>query len=107
MSNNNSVKKEIEKSWSLIDFAKAHGKMQLGSFTTVDEDGTKRDFKSCIFTGKDSNRVFVNFSSRLGELNKNEIASQVAELQVVKLVDGGYILCHKGVNSWEDIDLGI
>ena len=95
------IMKGIEKSWTLLSFASEHGKMQVGTFKN--ESG--EEFKSAIFTDKENNRTFVNFSSKMGELTPSEISAQKRELQVVKLNDGGYILCRQGENSWQDVDL--
>lgn len=99
------VLKGIKNSWTLLAFAKEHGKMQVGDFTTIGEDGNKRDFKSCIFTNKDGERVFVAFSSNLGVLTPLEIVKRKDELQVVELESGSFILCAQGDNAWEDVDL--
>lgn len=93
----------IKNSWSLIAFAKTHGKMQVGKFSNGD---TGEIFKSCIFTDSDNTRTFVAFSSKMGELTPKEIAQQKDDLQVVQLESGNYKLCKKG-ESWEDVDLGL
>ena len=53
--NNGSVLKGIKNSWSLIDFAKSHGKMQVGEFANQESGEI---FNSCLhdFT------VFLMFS---------------------------------------------
>lgn len=103
--NNGSVMKGIKNSWSLISFAKAHGKMQVGEFTN-NESG--EIFKSCIFTNpSDNTRTFVAFSSKLGVLTPQEIAAQKNDLQVVELESGNFSLCKAGNNAWEDVDLGL
>lgn len=94
----------IKNSWSLIAFAKAHGKMQVGSFVNKE---TGECFKSTIFTNAEQERVFVAFSSKLGELTPAEIASMKDELQVVELESGNYSLCKQGTNNWQDVDLGL
>lgn len=104
---NNSQKRTIKESWSLIAFVKAHGgKLQVGEFANK-EDG--EIFKSCIVSdGTQDTRVFVSFSSNLGELTPREIAAQKDSLQVVQFEESGnYSLCKQGQNSWEDVDLGI
>lgn len=101
VSNNN---QGIKNSWSLLAFARIHGRMQVGSFTNSDS-GEK--FKSCIFTDSEGERCFVAFSSKLGELTPREIASDKDNLQVVQLESGHYSLCKRGQNNWEDVDLGI
>lgn len=96
--------KGIKDSWSLLSFAGAHGKMQVGEFTNPD---TGEIFKSCIFTNpKDNTRTFVSFSSRMGELTPKEIVEKKDELQVVELESGHYSLCKQGDHAWQDVDLG-
>lgn len=103
--NNGSVMKGIKNSWSLITFAKSHGKMQVGEFVNKE---TGETFKSCIFTNpSDDTRTFVAFSSNLGILSPREIASQKDDLQVVELESGNYSLCKAGNNAWEDVDLDL
>ena len=103
--NNGSVLKGIKNSWSLIDFAKSHGKMQVGEFANQESGEI---FKSCIFTNpSDNTRTFVAFSSKLGVLTPQEIAERKDDLQVVELESGTFSLCNAGVNAWQDVDLGI
>lgn len=95
----------IKNSWSLLAFAKSHGKMQVGEFANKE---TGETFKSCIFTNpEDNSRCFVAFSSKMGELTSREIAEQKDNLQVVELESGNYSLCKVGANAWEDVELGL
>ena len=95
----------IKNSWSLLAFAKSHGKMQVGEFANKE---TGETFKSCIFTNpEDNSRCFVAFSSKMGELTPREIMEQKDSLQVVELESGNYSLCKVGVNAWEDVELGL
>lgn len=95
----------IKNSWSLLAFAKSHGKMQVGEFANKE---TGETFKSCIFTNpEDNTRCFVAFSSKMGELTPREIAEQKDSLQVVELESGNYSLCKQGTNAWNDVDLGL
>ena len=94
----------IINSWSLIAFARSHGKMQVGEFANKE---TGDVFKSCIFTDADQNRCFVAFSSKMGELSPREIAAMKDDLQVVQLESGNFSLCKQGQNAWEDVDLGL
>ena len=95
----------IKNSWSLLAFAKSHGKMQVGEFVNKE---TGEPFKSCIFTNpEDNSRCFVAFSSKMGELTPAQIAAEKDSLQVVELESGNYSLCKQGVNSWDDVDLGL
>jgi len=95
----------IKNSWSLLAFAKSHGKMQVGDFVNKE---TGEAFKSCIFTNpEDNSRCFVAFSSKMGEMSPREIAEQKDSLQVVELESGNYSLCKQGANAWEDVELGL
>lgn len=97
--------KGIKNSWSLVAFAKSHGKMQIGTFVNSE---TGDSFKSTIFTNpEDNSRTFVAFSSKLGVLTPKEISERKDELQVVELESGNFSLCKAGQNSWEDVDLSL
>ena len=103
--NNSNNNQRIINSWSLIAFARSHGKMQVGEFANKE---TGEVFKSCIFTNPaDQSRCFVAFSSKMGELTPREIVTMKDELQVVQLESGNYSLCKQGQNAWEDVDLGL
>ena len=94
---------EINKSWSLLEFAKTHGKMQVGDFKDKE---TGAIFKACVFTmPSDGTRTFVAFSTRLGELTPKEIAAQKDDLYVAQLKSGNYSLYKKKKNDWEDVVL--
>lgn len=102
-SNNGSQNVGIKNSWSLISFAKAHGRVSIGDCTN---SKTAEVFKALAFTNpNDQSRVFVTFSSNLGVLTPQEIKERKDELQVVELESGNYKLCKAGQNNWEDIDL--
>lgn len=98
--------KGIKNSWSLISFAKAFGKPQLGEFTNKE---TGEQFNSCIFTNpEDQSKTFVAFSSKLSiPQTVKGIVDNKDNLQVVELESGSYVLCMAGQNSWQDIDLGL
>lgn len=98
------MEKGIKASWSLVAFARTHGKMKVGAFVNKD---TGEAFKSCMFVGADNNvTAVVNFSSNLGELTPQQIASMKDDLQVVQLNSGTYKLCKSG-STWEEVDLGL
>lgn len=81
-------------SWPLLTFAKIKGKMQIGTFVSRQ---TGKEFKSCVFTDESNpdsqtNKTFVAFSSKLGELTSNQISKMKHELKVV-YEDDVYYLC--------------
>ena len=94
----------IKNSWSLLSFARAHGKMKVAPFVNRE---TGEAFKSCAFVASDGATTLVAFSSNLGELTPQQIAAQKNSLQVVELESGTYKLCKQGASSWEDVDLGL
>lgn len=95
----------IRNSWPLVDFAKSHGRMKVTSPLT--NSNTGEQFKSCAFIGAGGAVTLVGFSSNLGELTPQQIASMKDELQVVELESGNYKLCKSGADSWQDVDLGL
>ena len=94
----------IKNSWSLLSFARAHGRMKVAPFVNKE---TGEAFKSCAFVDSEGATTLVAFSSKLGELTPRQIAAQKDSLQVVQLESGSYKLCKQGSNSWEDVDLGL
>jgi hypothetical protein len=97
------MEKGIVASWSLVAFARSHGKMSIAPLINHD---TGEAFKSCAFTNGLGDITFVNFSSKLGDLTAGEIVAQKDSLQVVQLESGTYKLCKIG-STWEDVDLGL
>ena len=94
----------IKNSWSLISFAKTHGRMKVAPFVNKE---TGEAFKSCAFLSSGGEVTLVAFSSKLGELTPAQIAAQKDDLQVVQLESGSFKLCKAGHDTWEDVDLGL
>jgi len=92
---------DIVKSWSLIDFAKLHGKMQVGEFKN---SITGEVFKSCIFTDGCGNVVYVSFYSRLGVLTPQQIKEKRNHLKVGLLNTDKYVLYEKW-EGWSNVNL--
>lgn len=104
MANTGSVNVGIKRSWSLLAFAKVHGKMKVAPFVNKE---TGECFKSCAFINSDREITLVAFSSNLGELTPKQIKDQKDDLQVVELESGTFKLCKQGADNWEDVDLGL
>ena len=94
----------IKNSWSLISFAKSHGRMKVAPFVNKE---TGEAFKSCAFLSSEGEITLVAFSSKLGELTPKQIAKQKDDLQVVQLESGSFKLCRAGHDTWENVDLGL
>jgi hypothetical protein len=104
------MEKGIKASWSLIAFARTHGKLSIAPLVNKE---TGEAFKKLCFThptNKDEEenplRTYVGFSSKLGELTGAEIVRMKDDLQVVQLESGTYKLCKSG-STWEEVDLGL
>lgn len=94
----------IRNSWSLVEFAKANGKLKrTPAFVNPD---TGEEFRSLAFVDG-SRTTLVGFSANLGELTPKQIVDQKDSLQVVLLESGNYKLCKSGADQWETIDLGL
>ena len=101
----------IKNSWSFLSFARMKGRAQIAP---LKNKKTNEQFKSLVFTDEtnpdeETNKVFVNFSPKLGELSKEEIQRRKHDLQVVECLNKEgetiYRLCEKGESAWEDLDL--
>ena len=109
MSNTNSNLNIVD-SWSLMAFAMSHGKMYVKECAVRnDEERLGEIFKMCFFENPNTGKItWVRFSRNLGELTPAEIAARKDSLQVVKLVDGKFSLCKKGlITNAEEVDLGL
>lgn len=103
----------IKNSWSLLDFARSHGKMKVTNEMTNTKTGEL--FKSCAFVSPSGAVTLVGFSTKLGTINpkadpkviSKQIADQKDSLQVVELESGNFKLCKAGADSWEGVDLGL
>lgn len=103
----------VKNSWSLVEFARSHGKMKVTNDLVNSTDGTV--FKTCAFEAPGTGAItLVGFSSKLDiDTTKTpkeiamDIASQKDDLQVVQLESDRYKLCKRGTSSWETVDLGI
>lgn len=92
----------IQNSWPLLAFAKTHGKMKTGTFSSVDKTtGEVRKFKSVVFVdpvdGK-TIKCFVGFSSQLGEITDEEIIVRKNDLIIVQTCSDSYRLCQTGTD---------
>ena len=98
----------IVASWSLLDFAKMHGKMKrIPSSSHINSETGEEELSAayCIFvhpTNKDEQgnpviTAIVSFSLELGELTAKEIGEQKDDLIVVKYESGNYSLKRKEI----------
>lgn len=95
---------EIVDSYSLLAFARSHGNPKFCPQQVNKETG--EIFDSLAFINKTTDEVtFVSISSKLGTMSSKKVAEMKDDLQVVEFDSGNFMLCKKGQNAWEDIDL--
>lgn len=94
----------FEHTWELRDFAKKHGRMQIGKYPEVNN---RESFWVCQFVNKEGKRTPVRISSRLQGITSKEISEQKDKLKVGQLVNGKFVLFDFRSKKWKDVDLGI
>ena len=100
---NKNTNSDLVNSWSLVEFARLHGKMQVGEFENR-ETGEK--YKSCIFTDKDGSTIYVSFYSKLGILTPQQIKERKENLNVGLLNTNKYVL-YEVWDGWSDVNIGL
>lgn len=83
---------KADRRWSLLDFAREHGKMKVAPFVNKE---TGETFKSCAFINAAGEVTLVAFWSKLGELTPTEIAYNKENLDVIQLSSGYYKLVYR------------
>lgn len=86
--------KGYDKSWTLMDFARQHGKMKVHH----DDDGL---LDICIFTNADGVETTAYVAAPIKRYSVEDIQREKEELSVITLDSGAYCLCKK----WEVVRL--
>lgn len=100
----------IKNSWSFFGFAQSHGKPKLTKAKEYVNKETGEAFtaRSVAFVNDATGNVcFAGFSRKIGDMSAAEIAKSVDSLQVVEMENGNFVVCNKGENTWEDIDIAL
>ena len=101
-------------SYSLFAFSKEHGKMKVTNPQQYINSQTGEEFTSWQVAflhpvAKDTQgrplATFVHFAKKLGKLTAAEIKARQHSLQICKDQKGKWVLCNKGSDSWEDVEL--
>lgn len=91
----------VEKSWSLINFAKAFGQPKLAKCVNKD---TGEEFESIAFDAGDGNLTFCHFGYSTVGMSAKDISAQKDKLMVGLNSNGKYTL-YKQESAWETISL--
>ena len=94
----------FEHTWNLVDFARKHGKMQIGKFPEVNN---RESFWVCQFVNEAGKCTPVRISSRLQGITSQEISKQKDKLKVGQLSNGKFVLFDFRSKKWEDVDLSL
>lgn len=98
----NRIKKTFVRDWTLIDFTRQFGKMQVG---TAMNHTTGETFPICRFIDEHGISTYAGFYSRLGSLTNEQIQERKHKLFVGQASNGKYYLHDNRINKIEDVDL--
>lgn len=76
-------------SFTLTDFVRIHGKMQV---KTVINTNTNETHSYCVFINEQGIETIVEFSKELGMLTARDIANKKDDLVVIQKIDGSFVL---------------
>jgi hypothetical protein len=103
MNNKNYNGVTIEKSWSLVGFAKEFGTPKFANCTNNE---TGEQFNCLAFEGQDGELTFCHFGYSTEGMTIRDIINEKDNLKVGLNSNGKYSL-YKQENAWATIDLGI
>ena len=96
---------EIEKSWSLVSFAKINGKPKLAPCVNHD---TGEEFTSLVFDKEDgSDLTWCHFGYSTQGMSGREIVRNIDKLKVGLTTSGKYTLYQQGEGAWEELDINL
>ena len=77
------------RTWSLTDFAKKHGKMQI---CKSPDKNNRESYLKCRFVDNKRNNTYVNVSSKMQSITVEELVRDKERIRVGQLPDGKYVL---------------
>lgn len=90
------------KTWSLVDFARKHGKMQI---CKSPDKNNRESYLKCRFVDNKGNNTYITVSSRMQTITKEEITTDQDRIRVGQLSNGKYVLYDFRWKDWEDVEL--
>ena len=90
--------------WSLMEFAKKYGKMQIRKAPEVNN---RESYQICRFVKDGGNYTYASVSSRMQGITSKEISESKDRIRVGQLHNGKYVLYDFRFKPWEDVDLGL
>ena len=92
----------FERTWSLADFAKKHGRMQL---CQAPDKNNRESYLKCRFIKDRNNITYVSVSSRMQSITPGEVSQYKDKIRIGQLPNGGYVLYDFRWKDWENVDL--
>ena len=90
------------RTWSLVDFAKKHGKMQI---CKSPDKNNRESYLKCRFVDGNKNSTYVSVSSKMQNITAEEIVRDKERIRVGQLPNGKYVLYDFRWKDWEDVEL--
>lgn len=88
--------------WSVVDFSKKYGKMQIGKFP---DSNNRESYQRCRFVDHNGKATYVNVSSAMQDITIQEIEKQRERIRVGELPNGKFVLYDFRWKDWEDVEL--
>ena len=92
------------KTWSVVEFAKKNGKMQL---CQAPDKNNRESYLKCRFVKDGGITTYVIVSSRMQSITSEEISKSKDKIKVGLLQNGKYVLFDFRWKDWENVDLGL
>lgn len=94
----------FEHTWTIVEFAKKHGKMQIRK---CPETNNRESYWICRFLNSRNESTYVYISSRLQGVSAKEFSEQRDFIKVGQTKTGNFVLFDFRSKKWEDVDLGL
>ena len=91
------------KTWSVVEFAKKNGKMQI---CKAPDKNNRESYLKCRFV-KPNSTVYVTVSSRMQNITADEISKNKDRIKIGMLPNGKYVLFDFRWKDWEEVNLGL
>lgn len=92
------------KTWSIVEFAKKHGKMQL---CQAPDKNNRESYLKCRFIKSDGTITYVTVSGRMQSITVKEISENKDRIKIGMLPNGKYVLFDFRWKNWTTVNLDL
>lgn len=96
------IPKAFVKTWSVVEFAKKYGKMQI---CKTPDYNNRESYLKCRFYFSENNITPVIISLKMQGITKEEISENKDKIRIGLLPNGKYVLYDFRWKDWEDVEL--